>query len=81
MSSGGSLGAMLVLLDMRPESVVDHCGEEGLRHAIANCLDCPTHAACARWLADPGRRPDSWLSFCPNAPKLQATRTRAPRRP
>lgn len=80
MSSGGSLGAMLVHLDMSPESLADQCDGDALREVIHNCLECPTHAACTRWLADPDRRPGGWRAFCPNAGRLGAVMARAVRR-
>lgn len=72
-ASGASLGAMLILLDLRPETLADSCGDHQMRTAIERCLGCPTHAACARWIADQDRRPGSWRAFCPNAAMLAKT--------
>lgn len=71
-SNGASLGAMLILLDLRPELVADRSGSAALADAIEHCLACPTHETCARWLADPDRRLGAWRGFCPNASLFEA---------
>lgn len=73
-ASGASLGALLILLDLRPETVEDNCGTQQLCTAMKRCLTCPTHAVCAHWIADQERRADSWRSFCPNATMLALAR-------
>jgi hypothetical protein len=79
-SNGASLGAMLILLDLRPEMIVNRQGSEMLADAIERCLTCPTHATCARWLADPERRPEAWRGFCPNVALFDHTQIHRPRR-
>ena len=78
-TSGASLGAMLILLDLRPEMLADSCGSRQLNGAMERCLDCATHVVCARWLADRDRRPDSWRGFCPNAALLAKAQSGARR--
>lgn len=70
--SGASLGAMLILLDLRPETVQQQCGTDRLQTAMQRCLACPTHDTCAHWIADGWRRRDAWQGFCPNADMLQS---------
>jgi hypothetical protein len=77
-ATGASLGALLILLDLRPETVEERCSKENLRDAMAHCLTCPTHLACARWIADHERRPNAWHGFCPNAPMLRSARPGLP---
>ncbi|WP_303977294.1 DUF6455 family protein [Dongia mobilis] len=79
-ASGASLGTLLILLDLRPETVEDCCGTNALGTAIERCLACPTHATCSRWMADTARRADAWRSFCPNATVLALARPGTPRR-
>jgi hypothetical protein len=79
LASGASLGALLILLDLRPETVEDCCGTKALETAMERCLACPTHATCTRWMADAARRSDAWRSFCPNATVLALARPGMPR--
>lgn len=73
-SSGGSLGALMVLLDLTPEAVAAKCGPERLRGAMGNCLGCRTHGTCASWMAGAragvDAKDDAWHSFCPNTMTL-----------
>ncbi|WP_374379045.1 DUF6455 family protein [Dongia sp.] len=81
-SSGGSLGALLVLLDLTPETVAAKCGAERLRGAMGNCLGCRTHGACASWMAGARSSEDAWHSFCPNTMTLvESLRRRKKKRP
>ncbi len=79
-ASGGSLGTMLIYLDLRPEIVEDRCGAERLQDAMNHCLACPTHVTCAHWVADGARRQDAWHGFCPNADMLLSAQTPRPRK-
>lgn len=79
-SSGGSLGALMVLIDLTPEAIVEKCGAERLRGAMRNCLACPAHGACGRWMASDCAKADAWHSFCPNTVTLVESLRRRKRR-
>lgn len=79
-SSGGSLGALMVLIDLTPEAIVARCGADRLRGAMGNCLGCPTHATCGHWMEGDRGRADAWHSFCPNTVTLVESLRRRKRR-
>jgi hypothetical protein len=64
---GGSLGAMMLALDIAPAQVAELWHGVPLARAIERCLACPTAGQCAAWLRDSHHASDEYRSFCPNA--------------
>lgn len=64
---GGSLGAMMLTLDIGPAQVAELWHGVPLTRAIERCLSCPAAGQCAAWLRDPHHAWDAYRSFCPNA--------------
>ena len=64
---GGSLGAMMLTLDICPDQAAELWHGVALTRATERCLACPNAPCCAVWLQDPHRRRDGYYGFCPNA--------------
>jgi hypothetical protein len=73
---GGSLGAMMLALDICPDQAAEIWHGVPLTRAVERCLACPAARACAAWLHDPHRAPDGYRDFCPNAGLLDVARRR-----
>jgi hypothetical protein len=73
---GGSLGAMMLALDIAPDEVAELWHGVALARAIERCLSCPTAVQCGAWLRDAHHRRDGYRSFCPNAGILDVARRR-----
>jgi len=73
---GGSLGAMMLALDIAPDQAAELWHGVPLTRAIERCLACPAAARCAAWLRDPHRRRGEYCGFCPNAGILDVARRR-----
>jgi hypothetical protein len=73
---GGSLGAMMLAIDVSPDQVAELWHGVPLTRAIERCLACPAAARCAAWLQEASRRQDGYQNFCPNAGILDAARRR-----
>ena len=65
--AGGSLGAMMLALDVTPSQAAELWHGVPLTRAIERCLACPTAGECGVWLRDPRHKRDAYRSFCPNA--------------
>jgi len=63
----GSMGGMLMVLNVDPGKLCKSAPSEEVRQAITRCLACPTDDVCGRWLRDPERRKSAYHAFCPNA--------------
>jgi hypothetical protein len=73
---GGSLGGMMLALDLDPGQVAELWHGIPLTRAIERCLACPAAMQCAAWLRDPNRIGDEYRTFCPNAGLLEVARRR-----
>lgn len=73
---GGSLGTMMLTLDISPDQAAEIWHGAPLMRAIERCLACPTAEECATWLRDARHRSDGYRSFCPNAGLLDVARRR-----
>lgn len=73
---GGSLGAMMLALDIVPDQAAELWHGVPLTRMIERCLGCPSASQCATWLRDSHHRSDGYRSFCPNAGLLDAARRR-----
>jgi len=73
---GGSLGAMMLALDVSPDQAAELWHGVPLSRAIERCLSCPTAGQCAAWLRDPRHDDNGYRSFCPNAGLLEIARRR-----
>jgi hypothetical protein len=73
---GGSLGGMMLALDIDPEHVAEIWHGVPLARAIERCLACPVALQCAAWLRDANRQKDGYRTFCPNAGMLETARRR-----
>ena len=73
---GGSLGAMMLALDICPDQAAELWHGVALTRAIERCLACSTAMECAAWLHNPNRPKDGYRAFCPNAGMLEAARQR-----
>jgi hypothetical protein len=73
---GGSLGAMMLALDLSPAQAAELWHGVPLARAVERCLLCPTATQCAAWLRDPHRDPSGYKNFCPNAGLLDIARRR-----
>jgi hypothetical protein len=73
---GGSLGAMMLALDVSPDQVAEVWHGVPLTRAIERCLACPAAGRCTAWLRDASHRHDGYRDFCPNAGLLDAARRR-----
>lgn len=73
---GGSLGPMMLALDICPDQAAELWHGVVLARAIERCLACPTAGQCAAWLRDPHHQWDGYRRFCPNAGLLDAARRR-----
>jgi hypothetical protein len=73
---GGSLGAMMLALDLCPDQAAELWHGVALTRAIERCLSCPAAGQCAAWLRDARHQRDGYRDFCPNAGILDAARRR-----
>jgi len=73
---GGSLGAMMLALDIEPAQVAELWHGVPLTRAIERCLACPAAGQCAAWLRDPHHNWGEYRNFCPNAGVLDVARRR-----
>ncbi len=73
---GGSLGAMMLALDLCPDQAAEIWHGVALARAIERCLVCLAAEQCAAWLHDRGHWWDGYRDFCPNAGILDVARRR-----
>jgi Family of unknown function (DUF6455) len=73
---GGSLGAMMLALDIVPDQLAEIWHGVPFTRAIERCLSCPAAGRCAAWLRDPHHDGTAYRSFCPNAGVLDVARRR-----
>lgn len=74
--TGGSLGAMMLALDLCPDQAAELWHGVALTRAIERCLMCPTAERCGAWLRDAHHAQDGYRGFCPNAGLLDVARRR-----
>ena len=72
---GGSLGAMMLALDVCPDQAAELWHGVALSRAIERCLACPAAQTCADWLRNPRHPQDGYRDFCPNAGLLAPSLT------
>jgi hypothetical protein len=71
---GGSLGALMIAIDVCPDQAAEIEHGAALARAIERCLTCPAARQCAAWLRDRRHDRAGYRGFCPNSVFLDAAR-------
>lgn len=74
-----NIGAMMQRLGIEVSNDLIYNGGRTFHNAMRACLACSRTADCKAWLDAQPESVEAAPSFCPNAARFQAMRTRGPR--